>query len=93
VGGGREREAEAEASAAAAFLRRVRQGVEDENLRGGAVQVDPRLTPAWCQRLNLKYDDMVSNFAFNCNLRHYFEGAPVEWCDNPMVVRCRMTLL
>ena len=32
---------------------------------------DPGLTPRGFQRLNRKYDDPLSNFAFNCNLRHY----------------------
>ena len=46
---------------------------------GGAVQVDPWLTPGFCSRpcacfqcLKLKYDILLSNFAcfgFNCNLR------------------------
>ena len=41
-----------------------------------------RLTPgvnssphACLQLLKLKYDNMLSNFAFNCNLRHYITGA------------------
>ena len=29
--------------------------------------------PARSQRLNLKHDDPLSNFAFNCNMRHYAE--------------------
>ena len=33
-----------------------------------SVQVDP----AWFQRLNLKCDKLLSNFGFNCNLRHYY---------------------
>ena len=47
---------------------------------GGAVQVDPRLTPgsprvdrAWRQRLKLQYDKLLSNFAFNFNFRRYRE--------------------
>ena len=42
------------------------------------MQVDPRLTLvtwdgcAWLQRLKLKCDETLSNFAFiNVNLRHY----------------------
>jgi len=31
--------------------------------------------PTWFQRLNVKYDEPVSNFAFNFNLRHYSEAA------------------
>ena len=47
-------------------------------LPGGAVQVDPGLTavdPTLAfrdfQLLKLKHDTPLSNFAFNCNLRHY----------------------
>jgi len=39
---------------------------------GGAVQVTPgrpQVDPAWFQRLNLPYDKLLSNVAFNCNLR------------------------
>jgi len=31
----------------------------------------PGLTPRGFQRLNRKYDGMLSSFAFNCNLRPY----------------------
>ena len=30
-----------------------------------------RTDPAWFQHLNLKYDGLLSNFALNCNMRHY----------------------
>ena len=35
----------------------------------------PRVDRAWCQRLKLKYDEPLSSFAFNFNLRHYV----VDW--------------
>ena len=45
---------------------------------GRAVQVDSIKTRVesafghlWFQRLKLKHDEPLSNFAFNCNLRHY----------------------
>ena len=28
---------------------------------------------AWCQRLKPRSDKLLSNFAFNCNLRRYIE--------------------
>ena len=40
----------------------------------GAVQVDPELTALAFrdfQLLKLKHDELLSNFAFNFNLRHY----------------------
>ena len=30
----------------------------------------------WFQRLKLKYDETISKFAFNFNLRHYNEAEP-----------------
>ena len=38
------------------------------------MQVDPsrsRVDRSWSQRLKLKYDELLSNFAFNFNLRRY----------------------
>ena len=35
---------------------------------------DPTLAFRNFQRLKLKYDKLLSNFAFNCNLRHYIKG-------------------
>ena len=35
---------------------------------GGAVQVD-QVDPAWFQRLKVKYNQLLSNFAFNFHLR------------------------
>ena len=35
--------------------------------------VDPTLAFRDFQLLKLKYDKPLSNFAFNCNLRHYIE--------------------
>jgi len=37
----------------------------------GAVQVDTRVGSAWFHRLKLKYDKLLSSFAFNFNLRPY----------------------
>jgi len=44
------------------------------------VRVDPKLNTrctridrAWYRRLKLKYDEPLSNFAFNFNLRHYIK--------------------
>ena len=34
-----------------------------------------RVDRAWFQRLKLKYDEPLSNFAFNFNLRLYTKGA------------------
>ena len=39
--------------------------------RGKAVQVDPILTALGFQRSKLKYDKLLSSFAFNVNLRRY----------------------
>ena len=42
------------------------------------MQVDPikpTLKAPGTQRLNLKYDELLSSFAFNFNLRRYTEGA------------------
>ena len=65
---------------------------------GGAVQVHPglsHLTPRSLsgtfkgfQRLKLKYDKLLSNFGFKCNLRHYNWGV-VRAGDE--VGRCRLT--
>ena len=33
--------------------------------------VEARVERYWFQRLKLKYDELLSNFAFNFNLRHY----------------------
>jgi Leucine-rich repeat (LRR) protein len=47
---------------------------------GRAVQVDPMLTPGWprdgragFQRLKLQYDEPISDFGYNFNLRHYIQ--------------------
>ena len=40
----------------------------------------PRTYPAWFQRLNRKLHGPNSNFAFNCNLRHYMmEVRRISW--------------
>jgi len=58
--------------------------------RGGAVQLDPGLeavdpTLAFrdFQLLKLKYDSPLSNFAFNCKLCHYTEGAFISKLHAP----------
>jgi hypothetical protein len=41
------------------------------------VQLDPikpKLKPPGTKRLKLEYDGLLSNFAFNCNLRRYNMG-------------------
>ena len=62
--------------------------------RDGAVQVvsiKPRIesAPGVCnQRLKLKCDEPLSDFAFSFNLRHYSEAAAKEL----NVGRCRLTV-
>ena len=45
--------------------------------------------------MKLKYDQLLSNFAFNCNLRHYAMGenlvAALQQLNVPEVWRCRLT--
>jgi hypothetical protein len=36
--------------------------------------VEARVGSTWFQRLKLRYDEPLSNFAFNFNLRHYSKG-------------------
>jgi len=44
--------------------------------------------------LKLNYDKLLSNFAFNCNLRHYIEGTyAVRLRVDTLVGWCRLTLL
>jgi hypothetical protein len=56
-------------------------GVEGERSidLGRAAQVDPRLTlacpPLVAERLKLQYDEPLSNFAFNFNLRRYISAS------------------
>jgi hypothetical protein len=38
----------------------------------------PTLKAPGSERLKLKYDDLLSNFAFNCNLRHYSMDATMK---------------
>jgi hypothetical protein len=59
----------------------VRQALDDGDLHerhgdvhGGAVQVDPMkptLKPPGSKRLKLYHEKLLSNFAFNFNLRRY----------------------
>ena len=42
----------------------------------GLEAVDPTLAFRNFQLLTLKYVKLVSNFAFNCNLRHYIAAVP-----------------
>jgi len=37
-----------------------------------------RVESAWLQRLKLKYDELLSNFAFNFNLRRYIAVIPIK---------------
>jgi len=60
------------------------------------VQVDTRLTPvrprvdrAWFQRLKLDYDEPLSNFAFNFNLRRYHKYVK-KLVKSIEVRRCRL---
>ena len=53
----------------------------DPKLTLGQPQGDPRLTPgcmqpdrAWFQFFKLKYDEPLSNIAYDCKLRRYNEG-------------------
>jgi len=45
--------------------------------------------------LNLAYDKLLSNYAFNCNLRHYLARATSDHAFNAtiwdLVGRCRLT--
>ena len=38
------------------------------------MQVETRVDSVWCQLLKLKYDNRLSRFAFNINLRPYSEN-------------------
>ena len=40
--------------------------------------VKPRLKAPGCERLKLKYDDLLSNVALNFMLRHYNEKTPLH---------------
>jgi len=67
------------------------------------VQVDPtkpKLKPPGTKRLKLKCDKLLSNFAFNFNLRRYTESTPPavpptrlpQPPPSPQVGLCRLTL-
>jgi len=78
-----------------------------EIIRGRAVQVDPikpMLKSPGIKRLKLKYDELLSSFAFKFNLRRYavahgmhffvtggMNGEVRVW-DMRTVGRCRLTL-
>ena len=69
-------------------------GGDRSTQRGWAVQVDPiqpQLKPPGSKRLKLRYEELLSNFAFKFNLRCY-NGVQLEGCKAPMVRRCRLTL-
>ena len=52
-------------------------------------QVDHRFILACFQRFKVKCDQLLSNVAFNCSLRHYVQG---WWrSEQPPVGRCRLT--
>jgi hypothetical protein len=58
---------------------------------GRAVQVDPMeptLKAPEAKRLKLKYDELLSNFASNFNLRHY---TAAKYVYNTQVGGCRLT--
>jgi hypothetical protein len=62
---------------------------------GKAVQVDPMkpvLKPPGIKRLKLEYDKLVSDFAFNFNLRRYIMDALDDAIQSVKVGRCRLTL-
>ena len=61
------------------------------------MQVDPikpTLKPPGTKRFKLNYDVLLSNFAFNFNLRRYPEAAAKVRAEarRVMVGRCRLTL-
>jgi len=59
------------------------------------VQVDSiklMLTAPGTKRLKLKYDTLLSNFAFKFNLRRYNLAAGGSGVLDPLVRRCRLTL-
>ena len=46
--------------------------------------------------MELRYDELLSNCAFNCNLRHYCRGPGDGWdfiTSAAAVGRCMLTLL
>ena len=54
------------------IVNRMTNGGGSGEVNGGAVQVDPMkptLKPPGTKRLKLKYDELLSNFAFKFNLR------------------------
>jgi len=75
-------------------------GCHDRRQRGRAVQVEPMkpmLKGSGNKRLKLNYEQLLSNFAFNFNLRRYNAGTQiraaaagaVEAVVAAMVGRCR----
>jgi len=61
--------------------RRDNLSEEDRRGLGEAVQVHPikpRLKAPGTKRLKLKYDNLLSRFAFKCNLRRYHSVAQLE---------------
>jgi hypothetical protein len=61
--------------------------------------IKPTLKPPATKRLKLKYDELLSSFPFNGNLRRYVEGGPkkitpffIPYAITNMVGRCRLTL-
>jgi len=58
---------------------------------------ETRVASAWLQRLKLKNDNLLSDCAFNCNMRRYYLGvaamtAPLKPVLLTPVERCRLTL-
>jgi hypothetical protein len=65
---------------------------QKERQHGKAVQVEPMkpmLKPPGTQRLKPKYDNLLSSFAFNFNLRRY-SSAERLFARVPLVRRCRL---
>ena len=46
------------------------------------VEVETRVESIWVQRLTLKYDRLLSSFAFKIKLRHYILVGMLELPEN-----------
>ena len=62
-------------------------GVHEQLLQGRVVQVEPsssHVVRGCFQRLKLKYDELLSSFAFNYDLRHYIKSKDTCFrCGHP----------
>jgi hypothetical protein len=54
--------------------------------------MEPELKAPGANLLTLKYDELLSRFAFNFNLRLYGEELTTEVRDTAAVGRCSLTL-